>query len=111
MANRVLAAIERQRVNIAKRISDGIVTAEKVEETRKSLDMELMEYCKFQEIKSLAVAEGKLTLEEGMTIYQFLGESPDTFNNQTVEVKAVLTQMFSELLGLRLKARGVSVPA
>jgi len=108
--NRIAAAIAKKKADIEQRVASGIVTAEKVEETRKKLDMAFDEYVRFQEIKSLAVAEGKLTLEEGQTVYGYLGSTPDDFNKQPVEVKAVLTHLFSELLGLRLKARGVAVP-
>jgi len=103
--NRVVAAIARMKAQIEERIAKGIVTAAKVEETRKALDMDFVEYAKLQELKSLAVASGKLSLDEGMTIYNYLGEAgPDKFNGQPVEVKAVLTQMLKELLVARLKA-------
>ena len=73
-----------------------------MEETRKALDMDVEEFCKFQDLKSLAVASGKLTLEEGQTVYGYLGNTPDVFNKQHVEVKAVLTGLFSELLQWRI---------
>jgi len=103
--NRVVAAIARMKAQIEERIAKGIVTAAKVEETRKALDMDFVEYAKLQELKSLAVASGKLSLDEGMTIYNYLGEAgPDKFNGQPVEVKAVLTKILKELLVARLKA-------
>ncbi len=62
------------------------------------LDMNFEEYVRFQELKSLAVIEGVLTLEEGQTIYSLLGNIPDDFNSQDYAVKAVLTKVFLELL-------------
>jgi hypothetical protein len=103
--NRVVAGIERMKAQIADRIAKGLTTAEKVEETRKALDMEWDEYTTFQNLKSIAVTSGKLTLDEGMTIYNYLGEAgPDKFNGQPVEVKATLTQILRELLQAKIKA-------
>jgi hypothetical protein len=103
--NRVAVGIAKMKAQIEERIAKGIVTAAKVEETRKALDMEWDEYTSFQNLKSIAVASGKLSLDEGMTIYNYLGESgPEVFNGQPVEVKATLTQIFRELLQARIKA-------
>lgn len=96
--NRIIAAYGRMEKQIAQRIKDGLTTVEKVEQTCKALDMDLEEYCRFQELKSLAVASEKLTLEEGMTIYSSLGETLSVFNNQPVHVKSALTSLFKELL-------------
>ena len=96
--NRIETAIAKTRQTITDRLAAGLTTPEKVASLHKTLDMGLEEYCKFQEIKSLAVAEGKLTLEEGQQIYMFLGETPEHFNKQSVEVKSVLTRIFMELL-------------
>ena len=103
--NRISAAIENTEKTIQKRIADGIVTVERVEEVRKSLDMDLLEYVKFQELKSLAVANQTLSLEEGMTIYSYLGESVETFNNQPVAVKSLLTTLFAEMLQASMQKR------
>lgn len=105
MKNRIVTAIAAAKNQIEKRVADGLVTQEKVEEARKQLDMDLNEYVKFQELKSLAVATGKLSLDEGMTIYNVLGEAgPEHFNAQPIEVKHVLTQIFMELIQARIKA-------
>jgi len=96
--NRVAAAYQKMEEQIQKRIADGVTTEQAVAKTNESLNMSINEYCKFQEAKSLAVASGKLSADEGMTIYNSLGESVETFNGQPVHVKAVLTKIFSELL-------------
>ena len=54
---------------------------------------------------TLAVASGKLTVEEGMTIYARLGSVPQTFNGQPVHVKVVLTKIFGELLTAHMANR------
>jgi hypothetical protein len=103
--NRIVNAIARMKLQIEGRIEQGIVTAAKVEETRKALDIEWDEYTAFQTLKSVASVSGKLTLDEAMTVYNYLGEGgPDKFNRQPVEVKAVLTQLLRELLAAKIKA-------
>lgn len=96
--NRVTAMIERQAKRCADRLAQGIITQEQVDKLHRELDMSLSEYCKFQELKSLAVASGRISLEEAQTIYSFLGNTVEHFNKQNVSVKATLTQIFSELL-------------
>jgi hypothetical protein len=96
--NRVLAVVEKKRKDIENRLARALVTPEQVEKARQNLDMELDEYVKFQELKTLAVAEGKLTPDEGQVIYNYLGTNPSVFNKQPVHVKAVLTSLFAELL-------------
>jgi hypothetical protein len=93
---------DKMEKQIADRIANGLTTPKQVEKTNRALDMEFEEYCKFQEYKSLAVADGTLTLEEGQSIYHALGNTPDHFNGQPVHVKAVLTKLFQELLSKRL---------
>jgi len=96
--NRVSAAIERAKARIKDRLETGVITEERVAELHKSLDMDFTEFARFQELKSLAMLEGRLTQDEAQTIYALLGETPDHFNRQPVEVKSVLTQIFGELL-------------
>ena len=60
--NRVATAIVKMRAQIAAKVAAGL-TQEKVDATHKALDMELVEYCKFQELKS-AACMSRLTVEE-----------------------------------------------
>lgn len=99
--NRVTAAIEKTKARLEKRLEDGLVTPEQVQELDRQLDMEPGEYCRFQELKSLAYMEGRLTLDEANTVYSILGETTDHFNSQPVAAKSVLTQIFGELLERR----------
>lgn len=96
--NRIAASVRKMEAQIKERISLMMTTKARVEATGKSLDMGLGEFARFQELKSLAVATGKLTAAEGQYVYALLGETPSVFNGQPVAVKAVLTQLFRELL-------------
>lgn len=100
--NRVLFAIDRMTNTIQSKIASGAATEDSVEKMKSSLDMEVSEFCRFQELKSHAMLEGKLSQDEAQTIYGFLGETPDHFNGQPAAVKAVLTQIFAELLDKKI---------
>ena len=96
--NRVIFGIARMK----DRILEKNLPSSKLEEVSKSLDLSFDEFCRFQELKS-AFMGSALTMEEAQTIYEYLGTSPEYFNTQRLEVKAVLTQIFQELLGKTLK--------
>lgn len=98
MSNRVTAAIARRRESIAERLADGRLTESQLAKLDDDLKMDLGEFARFQTLKSHAMLEGKLTEEEAQTIYALLGETPSVFNAQPIEVKVVLTTVFSELL-------------
>jgi hypothetical protein len=95
--NRILLAVENQKANIAKRLADGKVTEAQVESIHKAMDMDFIEFARFQELKS-ALMGVALTTDEAQTIYGYLGNTPEHFNAQPIEVKVVLTQIFKELL-------------
>ena len=97
-ANRVSASIRRMRTQIQERIALGMTTEARVEQTRKALDMDVGEFVKLQEMKSIAALEGVMTLDEAQLVYSLLGSTPEHFNNQDAATKAVLTQLFRELL-------------
>ena len=101
MTNRIIAAVNHYESIIANGISAGRLTPLKLDALQKSLDLPLGEYCMFQERKTLAVADGRLTMDEGATVYAYLGNTVEHFNQQPVAVKATLTKVFSELLSPR----------
>jgi hypothetical protein len=105
MANRINDAFARMEAQIAERIAKGLITVEKVGDIHKTLDMDLAEYAEFQTVKTLAVAQGLLTSEEGQSIYLYLGECVQTFNDQPVHIKSVLTSLFAELLAAQIEQR------
>lgn len=96
--NRILLSFARMEAQIKDRIAKGHTTKEKVDEVAKTLDMDFQEFVRFQELKSLAVATEKLTLDEGMTIFNALGGTPSHFNAQPTHIKSVMTSLFAELL-------------
>jgi len=103
MPNRIEAAIAKQKANIETRLNQNLVTQLQLDSLSKDLDLAFGEYVKFQELKSIASTDGTLTLAEAMTVYKYLGEIPDTFNNQPLEVKVVLTQVLATLLTRHIK--------
>lgn len=101
--NRVYASIENLKKTLQERIQKGIITQETINENHATLDMPLDEFVKFQELKTLAMMHGKLNQDEAQTIYNLLGDTPETFNDQPYEVKYTLTKIFSELLNWKIK--------
>ena len=104
MNNRITDAIAAKKLDIERRIAAGKTTKAGVKSAAKLLDMSLEEFAKLQELKTLAVANGLLTVEEGQSVYVMLGTTPSVFNKRPVEVKAVLTGLFQELLTARINA-------
>ena len=96
--NRVSAAIGRMRAQIDERIALGMTTKARVEQTRMALDIDFGEFARLQELKSLASMNGTLTPDEAQLVFSLLGSTPAHFNNQDAATKAVLTQLFRELL-------------
>lgn len=101
MSNRVLAGIAKFNEVIAQKLANKEITQEKLDEMSESLNMEMGEYAMFQNQKSLASMDGRLSLEEAQTVYAYLGESPSTFNEQPLGVKYVLTEVWASLLKRR----------
>jgi hypothetical protein len=96
--NRITRGIEAARTRIAERIKSGETTKAKVKALGKSLDMETNEYVLFQQLKSIASQDGRLTLDEAQCIYRLIGEGVGTYNRLPVAEKVVLTQVFQSLL-------------
>lgn len=90
---------------IEERIEEGITTDARVEESRRSLDMDVSEHAKFQTLKSEAVLQKIISAAEGQLLYALLGESVAVFNDQNTAVKSVLTGFFAELLHIRIASR------
>jgi hypothetical protein len=103
--NRVANLIRQYEASIAERLANGKTTQQQVDKLNRILSMDVGDYCRFQALKSFAFAAGKMTLEEAQTIYAYLGNSVGTFNAQSVAIKAVLTQVFQELLEMRIREK------
>ncbi len=96
--NRVALAIQ----DVQKAIVGGNFSQEKLDSLHKDFNMEFDEYCRFQELKSLASMHGWLTLAEANTVYSYLGNTVETFNRQSLPVKVTLTRVFENLLKRKL---------
>ena len=62
--NKIQNAYNRMETQIEQRIADGLTTQEKVDALHSELDMQMDEYVRFQEYKSLAVADGTLSVDD-----------------------------------------------
>lgn len=80
-------------------------TPEKIASDSKTLDMDINEHFRFQELKSLAQLHGVITLDEAQFIYSNLGETVSTFNSQPIWVKACLTTVFKTLLKMKIERK------
>ncbi len=97
--NRIEKVINSMHRTMMANIANGKTNKEQVKNVNKELDMDMEEFVKFHELKCIAVLNGTMTLEEGLTIYNLLGEaSPERFNGQPTHVKAALTEIFLVLL-------------
>lgn len=97
--NRISAMIATATKGIEDKIASGAVSKDQVEKLHRTLDLDPSEHARFQEVKSLAVADGTLNQEEGMTLYRLLGQTSQSFNEQPLGTKVTLTKLFQELLG------------
>lgn len=74
---------------------------EKAVELSRKLDIDFSEYCRFQDLKSLAQLDGRLSLAESMTVFVILGNSPDHFNAESLVNKIVVTQILAAIMGVK----------
>lgn len=98
MSNRIQAALIRTETRIKERLAARLVTQAQIDALHTTLDMGAGEHAKFQELKSLAFANGELNLEEAQQLYMLLGNQVGVYNSQPIHVKSILTQMYAELL-------------
>ncbi len=96
--NRIATAITAHEKIITERLANGLVTQDNLDRLDRVLDMDLFEYVRFQDLKSVAVSAQMLTLDEGNTVYAHLGNTPETFNGRSIAVKVTLTELFRELM-------------
>ena len=83
---------------VAAGIESRELPAEKLAEISTELNMSVGEFCRLQELKSVAAGSG-LTMSEANTVYQLLSESPAGFNKTaSLAVKVTMTHLFAVLL-------------
>jgi len=90
--NRIIKAVTRIKTALENASPDGIA---KCEEAMTIDDIELAHY---QQQKSLAVASGALSIDEGMYMYKQMGESASVFNGRPLAVRVAIIQTMGELL-------------
>ena len=101
--NSVENLVEKARKLIEERTAERQSTPESLDRLHKVLDFSMEEYVKFQELKSLAVFDQSITLEDGTYIYNILGEAgPEAFNESEIAVKVVFTELFTMWMRERL---------
>lgn len=98
MPNRIADAIAASEKHIAKQLAEKKITKAKIEEMRAVLNMDCLEHAKFQEHKSLAVATGVLTTDEGMTVYNLLGGTVTVYNRRSLAEKSILYTLYMQML-------------
>jgi hypothetical protein len=90
--NRIEKAILAMSPHIAKLAPDAQATLSA------QLNLSFDEHFAFQNAKSIAQCDGRLTLDEAMTIYTLLGGVESVFNKRPLATKVVLTKVMAELL-------------
>jgi hypothetical protein len=95
MGNRIMDSVASVSRHIEKRIGDGLTTAERVDALKPELGFGVEEYCRFQELKTLAVANGFLSSDEGMTVYALLGDTDSLSVAQLVVLNGLLAQLLN----------------
>ena len=98
MANRIIDGIAKAKEAIAARLASGAIDQKTLDKLGEELDMDMSMYCDFQNRKSLASMDGRLSLEEAQTIYALIGNTPSQFNELPTPTKIVLTQVYATLL-------------
>jgi hypothetical protein len=94
MANRVSEGIAKAELMIGERLKSGLIKQSDFEELGENLNFDIAMHSDFQNRKSIAFMEGKLNQEEAQQLYMLVGETPATFNNQSVYVKIVVTHIY-----------------
>jgi hypothetical protein len=95
MRNRILAL----QATIETRVKELKWSQAEQDAKSAGLDFDLELFTSLHEAKSLAVIHGKLSQEEGQTVYSLMGEQPSTLNSQSYAAKVTLTKLLDELLG------------
>ena len=97
--NRIEASIKEMQKTL-----DSIKNGPTKEEMEKTLNItDFKEYESLQTLKSIASVEGILTLEEAESVYNYLGNTMEHFNKQSIAVKLILTKLHQELMAKKMK--------
>lgn len=78
-------------------------SAQEVKKKSEGLNFSPEEFCRLQQMKSDAAANGEMDLEAAQEVYVILGESCEGFNKRaSLGLKYVMTAIFKKLLEARL---------
>lgn len=100
--NRIEASIKAMEIRLALLEKEG--HGPSVEEMERTLNItDFREYESLQTLKSIASVEGILTLEEAESVYNYLGNTMEHFNKQSIAVKLILTKLHQELMAKKMK--------
>ncbi len=90
-SNRIATAIEKMEKTLQN------APASLLAELAVELMIEHREYCEWQETKSLAYTMCLINLEEAQTLWEYLGNTEQQFNKNSVAVRIVIAKMMSVL--------------
>ena len=97
--NRIEASIKAMQEKL-----DSIKNGPTKEEMEKTLNItDFKEYESLQTLKSLVSVSGILTLEEAESVYNYLGNTMEHFNKQSIATKLILTKLHQELMAKKMK--------
>jgi len=97
LPNRVELAIIEARTAFDLQLASGKITRADLDKASKGLDLDAESHATLQEAKS-AYTGSRLTLEEAISLYCYLGNSVSVFNRQPVEVKAAVMMIIAALI-------------
>lgn len=75
---------------------------EKLEQVNKALNITSDELFTWQELKSVAQASGKITLEVSLFLFEAIGQTPKHFNKQSIAKKYLVTNIMKNLMEWKL---------
>ena len=96
--NKIQEIFKLVRDELESAVANGDMTQEALDDLNPKMDMNLNDHSEFQQRKSLAVADGSLSVEDGMVLYQTLGGSSKHFNKKDTHIKIAVLKIVS-LLG------------
>jgi hypothetical protein len=104
MDNKIQKLVQQVQKTLDEKLAEEMLTQEQIDKASLNLNINVLELCKFQELKSLAYTQGVLNLDEANYVYNLLGNSPTTFNSRTLAEKTIVTKLMQELLAPRVSA-------
>ena len=86
---------------VNEKMKSGLITQEMMDNLESATKITLDKHFKAQEIKSLAFANGKISLELSLELYELLGNTPNQFNKQPYAVRFIVAAIITGLIRRR----------